>query len=428
MKTTVPTMLGRNLTKLLLTVLITLFIFSCQTSNDEVVLEDTQSLEEGLSFSERYKNAPDKAQFIIENKDYYGKEIDEQLVKDFFNAKDKIAFIENNLERFGKSKKMMQIHLKANKNEFSTKSTQVPNYDTYTAWKEINNSTFDVFNDIAGPGINYKSPSFAKDRFASVIGSGSTKPHGVYVNDVAMVWTGSPQNPVDTYGWDAEYRFKINGISASTYDNLVNNTSYNSWTKIPGINIEMKPNGSSQARDLTSSGVSHSYSNFVEIQNSHTVSTTLGSEFEAGVIFAKGSASIEVSYAYTRAKTERNTETFTQNLSATAYNVPANGRAFFHPQTRSKTLSYTIEAPFELSGYVAADYGPGKWNGSHFWATGNRGYFQEAYDNSRDEFQIDEQVQTTVAMIPYREKLENGVYKPYEWIDTYYNDYYNLGY
>lgn len=213
---------------------------------------------------------------------------------------------------------------------------------------------------------SHANADFAKNRFASVIGSGTQKPINVDVNDVMLGGTGV--NPNATQGWYADKRF----VGTGQISDIPN---YNAWTHVSGYNIQVVPNLQNVTINLASVLL---FSSATTQATNWSLSATAGVKIGGKIglpLVTEGS--VEVNFSLTGTGGGSTSVTKTTNFYRPAIDVPVGYEAVFELVERWRPVSAVWAVPLEISGRVGSDYGPGKWNGSYFWSVNAAAYFSE---------------------------------------------------
>ena len=229
----------------------------------------------------------------------------------------------------------------------------------YGSWSRINAT------DLSRMG-SHANVDYAKNRFTSVIGSGTQRPVNVDINDIKLGSEG--QNPNATYGWYADKRF----VGTGQISDIPN---YNAWTHVSGYNIQVVPNLENKTINLPSVLL---FSSATTKATNWSMSATAGVKIGGKIgipLVAEGS--VEVSFSVTGTGGGSTSVTKTTNFYRPAIDVPVGYEAVFELVERWRPVSAVWSVPLEISGAVGADYGPGKWNGHHFWAVNAGSYFYE---------------------------------------------------
>ncbi len=244
--------------------------------------------------------------------------------------------------------------------------------DPYTPWIRM---TLDDMKHMIGTDY-YGNPDYYwyRDRFAARIGSGSTKPVNVCVN-MNQVGT-SGQNPNDNYNWWCERRLKV--------DNVVSTQGATYWRQVPGTSKIRVYNYYYEAKDCPSQIL---YSSTSLEESSWWVAATAGIAVtgKVGLPFGIAGGEVEVSLSVEAGGGGTHSNSITNNTPSPIMEIPARSYAEFTCWEYFVSMTHRYPVPMEVSGYVGADYGSGKWNGHYFWAIGSTSFWSE-YANKTEKF------------------------------------------
>jgi hypothetical protein len=244
--------------------------------------------------------------------------------------------------------------------------------DPYTPWIRM---TLDDMKHMIGTDY-YGNPDYYwyRDRFAARIGSGTTKPVNVCINNERVGTEG--YNPVPDYNWWCERRLKVDNVITSTGATIVRQVP--GTTKIRVYNYYYVP------KDCPSQIL---YSSTYLEESNWYVSATAGIAVtgKVGLPFGIAGGEVEVSLSVEAGGGGSHSNSVANNTPSPILEIPARSYAEFTCFEYYVSKTYRYPVPMEVSGYVGADYGWTKWDGHHWWAIGATSFWSE-YANKTEKF------------------------------------------
>ncbi len=372
--------------KLLLIPAILLSLHSCSDSDDGSI-------------------APEDELVSLKKIEQLSEEEEKQFFIDFLSSEDQVKFIEDRSQMFSdtfmenfRSKKFESFN--RNSTDLLSQSQQKlsqPSVDGNTSYSLVSQSLLDK---MAEENPHFISPLAIANTFnrgyEDTHGHYPNKlPHGVYVNMIQYKRTGNPQNPNDNYGWWAEYKVTGTTIGLTQLRNQVSLTPWK-WSQPP---VQF-PNATSEPATYNlSRTISDTKSINFTRTSSHNAKVWIKAtgEGEFGFKLAlqkkvKITAEVGAEYTYDLANSKQTVDTdqFT-DVYPYSVEVPAGGSYKVIHYERESKVGYDYDIHLNFSGLVGADYGSGKYNGSHFWPIYARDFFQD-YHNSTLTIDVEEDV------------------------------------
>ncbi|MBL8297560.1 MAG: PepSY domain-containing protein [Rhodanobacteraceae bacterium] len=229
----------------------------------------------------------------------------------------------------------------------------------YSNWELVTEA------DVKGLG-RHSIADYARNRFASVAGSGLQWPDTVSFNRFKVGSDG--YNTSEIYNLWTDRRFVGNGQISDI-------PNYTNWQRVKGYNAQVIANFSDSPQTTTEVLM---FQSATTTATNWKVSATSGmkvtTKFSIPLIVE---GQVEVSFSATVEGGGSSQTTQTTNFYRPIITIPVGHEAVFELVERWRPVTAVWTVPIEFRGWVGADYHRQRWNGYHNWAVDAPSYFHE---------------------------------------------------
>jgi hypothetical protein len=247
---------------------------------------------------------------------------------------------------------------------------------TYTTWVRVSES------DVQGM-ICHKDRTCLTNRFASKIGSGTTKPGNVCMNGWMTTGTSSTWHPCNLFSWTVDRRLKILDPVYGTMGALNTRAVPN----VPATSFENKAySGTMPIAQVLM------WQNAKTTANQWSVTVTAGltitNSVQVNFPFGNAGTSVAVNLSTAASTGQTYSSTWTSNYYNPPVTLQPRRGVKYTLKEKWQPQPLTYQVPMQLSGWVGADYFNG-WNGHHAWAIDANSMFPE-YNAGTEKFTVKE--------------------------------------
>ncbi len=387
---------------------------SCNNNEDEIIKTEESSIIETplnnpnykrLSLEEQaelYKNSKDKEKFLDEIQQTVAEPLNRTFYHNMFSSSNPREYVLENFKMIDPNnehqlkelcdpeEKNPTIQSRSKSQESAVFSdSNYPDFES-SKYQELTEDLIENLEDMTE--VDYTSHFKAGIRGAEALRKAKgwkdapRRPDAVYVGDHRHFIGGRPIDPFTKNDWDrAEVKMQVKPPSKSKYNSIVRSTNIGPWRIISNLrpySDEVHPNGSKTT--INSPNYITKSETQVTISNEFSISSKATIGFEAGIIFAKGSAEVSIEAGYKRSRSTNTIESASQRFQTSAEVRPGESVEFF-PCERRKVLKYSVKTPLRFRGLVGMDFGR-KTHGHYFWGIHPRLFYHET---QRKDFEVD---------------------------------------